>query len=313
MSIYYVFLFMGKIELLKETAKTVTVGLFGLYVSFSSFLDPMSNRYEIRHQSRNVNVVSEEDNVEVESSKIYALLINSKDNDFLHNFSGEIDSIYQSLIKAGVSTDNIYIIDAENNKRIANNFSSSLSGIDNSIKDLSNKIDKDDHFILYLTNHGGKNKKNSNSSEVYVKLKNKRTLKVSDLEEKLKPIKPKTSLMVFPPCFSGAFANRLGKGNIIAISTTTEDRIAYSIGLYSVDILATRFFPKLLDPSKYDKNTDLNKDGKISIEEAFIDTANNDLLNNPLSPWRNIYQLRYENTDTSDISYKTSKNLKPNF
>ena len=76
--------------------------------------------------------------------------------------------------------------------------------------------------------------------------------------------------------------------------------------------MATRFFPKLLDPSKYDKNTDLNKDGKISIEEAFIDTANNDLLNNPLSPWRNIYQLRYENIDPSDISYKTSKNLKPN-
>lgn len=285
---------MGKIALLKK----ITTGLFALYISLKGTLDPTLSRYNIK-QSDNSNLVLEEVKIGDKNSRIYALLINSGNNDFFHNFSGEIDSIYQSLTKAGVSTDNIYIIDPENTQREGHNFSLNESELKHSIEDLSSKIDGDDHFVFYLTNHAGKSKKDYNG-EAYVTMDHDIT--ESNLEERFKTIKPKSSLMAFATCYSGAFADRFGKGNTIAMSNTTADKV--SLG-YGISPLAERLFPALLNLDSNNK-ADSNNDGKISVEEAFINSTDS-LFNHPLFPMRNVYQLRYGNIKPSDMFYSSPK------
>ena len=292
---------MGKKNLLKKIAIGTLSTLFGGYILLKGYFDPTFNRYNIIHpiNSSNTGLVE----IKKDNSDIYALLINSGKNDFWHDFVGDIDSVYHTLRNSGVGSDNIYIIDPLNPNRKGNNFPAEKKGLDSSIKELSSKINQQDHFILYLTNHGGKSKKDPNA-EAYITFDNGDTIKESELEEKVSMINPKNSLLVFTPCYSDAFAKRLGKGNVITIANTTSDKVAIC---YGIAPLANNFFPKLFDPSQYSKDIDLNNDGKISVEEAFIDTANSDWFSNPLSPWRNVYQLRYEKINPSTFSYVDQK------
>lgn len=229
-------------------------------------------------------VKKEEDN-----GKTYALLINGSWNDLFHNFSGEIDHIHNSLIKSGMQESEIYIVSPQKNNN-------SKSGLEIAIKDLSEKVKPNDRFLLYVTNHGGKEWVILPFGESIIKLGND-TINETQFAEQIERINSNYSVMVFSQCYSGGFAERLGRGNNIALSESRASRTSNGIDKSSY---SKYFFPALLGDLPEAEIERVDKDGNrvISIEEALDYTSKNDFFSHPLMsllPFKNTYHIVYQN------------------
>lgn len=138
---------------------------------------------------------------------------------------------------------------------------------------LAKKTDVNDYLFIYTTGHGGR-------KDFWTKLENGewkldlniptlllpgKDLKVADLEQYISNLKVKKGVVVCDQCYSGGFAERIGKGNFVAISSSERGRVSFG-----------NTFTKAFFAAWKDKSADKNNDKRISIKEAFDYAVKND-------------------------------------
>lgn len=285
-----------------------TAGLFGMTFGIISGALTISNR--IRYgpnffkRSEKISCGKVEE-ASKKKGKVYALLVNGRDNnnhDILakRDFHKNVTEVHNTLKNARITDEQIYILESletiiseakdTGQINIHENLSyATLKNLDFAINDINKKITPNDIFILYVTNHGTRV-----NGESVMCLANGYMFE-SDLENLLSKLHPNYSLMVFTQCYSGGFAKRFGKGRNISIATCEPNKESYNTG---EEPIARYFFPALFGNGKEKKEADKNKDGNVSVDEAFdyvtVKDAHSDwkhtvFLGNP----HNTYQLRY--------------------
>ena len=177
---------------------------------------------------------------------------------------------YKILLENDFQRDNIYILDNEGKKvsPYPVDESARRESIIRIFDHLRKKIDDQDLLFVYMTDHGERTLRtfNRDYGKEIAKLS---TLVIPgyDLDQRefsecLQGINPQTGIFLFEQCYSGGFAEEIGKGNYLAIASTksrntSSSGINDSFGRYFMLAFRNR------------QNSDLNSDGKISIGEAF--------------------------------------------
>jgi len=199
-------------------------------------------------------------------------------NSFLLN----VASIYESQKREGYKPENIYILCADgkidtsetmNRPEIESLTSekyltgkitpATFNNISKTIDSLATKIDDNDEFTFTIMGHGEKA-----FPETYIKLPydsdlrgTPRRLTSTNLKYFADKIKAGEETYIIDACYSGDFSTALsvGKQKVFTSSTSESPSLISRIDSFS----------RYLHYAKTDKEADLNKDGKISWDEAF--------------------------------------------
>ncbi len=185
---------------------------------------------------------------------------------------------YQVLLENGFKSENIYVLDRNGR----NKYYHPVHGrgtkvfVEKAFKKLQAKIDKNDMLFVYVTNHGYKAK--VEGGKIIRINKNeagktgKKELSLIDLVGKdihqeefaglLKKMQYKLGIFLFDQCYSGGFAEEVGNDRNIAIASTDKNKSAYS---RINDSIFGDFFLGFRRKGK----SDTNKDGRVSLKEAF--------------------------------------------
>lgn len=130
------------------------------------------------------------------------------------------------------------------------------------------ETEKDDLFLLYVTGHGNRDTTKNDTTSV-INVAKGDPLKPSALEKYINKVDASDKVLLFTQCHSGEFGKKLGKGDNIAISTSSENKSSYGT-----------FFGDKFFRSFDNKKADINNDKKISSFEA----SSYALLNDPYTP-----------------------------
>lgn len=245
----------------------------------------------------------------------YAIILGGGPNPFLWN---DCARTYQYLEFAqGYKKDHIYSafytqeplsgsisvprdFDADGKSDI--NYELTKSNVTTMFNKVAANITANDEFFLFISAHGGDNcfaYNQSNTSCVFT---------YSDyLTKELNKIKAKHIYIVSNSCHGGSMIEYLKKGDvkrtIITSSSKAKNANAYGIG----GVFLHHFLPASVgfnyNGDKLDKDSiDFNKDGKISIEEAFIYAKDHDENSKPSNKDKSWYEVpRYW---TSESGYR---------
>jgi len=157
---------------------------------------------------------------------------------------------YQILLENGFQRENVYLLDNKGNKTSLYPVDdiSSKEAVKKLFSHLEKKVDSEDLLFVYTTGHGDNTFKLALPGE---------NLSEKEMEEYLSNIHPKTGILIFDQCSGGNFAKRTGKGRYIGISASEGDKNSKS------NTFPQEFF------RSYNNKSDINNDGKVSVEEAF--------------------------------------------
>jgi len=171
---------------------------------------------------------------------------------------------YNVFLENSFKTNNIFIFTNKIGEK--NNFYPLIAGsskkeINKMFIYLKKVVDTNDFLFIYVTSHGNRVKKKrffrENISFSVLPLENK-LLTENEMAEHLNDIKPKIGFLLFDQCNGMGFAKRTGTNNYIGISACGAE--SPSLG----NFFPTTFFGAFKDPE-----ADKNKDGKLSVLEAF--------------------------------------------
>lgn len=132
---------------------------------------------------------------------------------------------------------------------------------------LSKKVGTNDTLVVYTTGHGARLRDRESRKEVSALADDKEPVTSIDLEKYLGNIHPLKGVLVYDQCYSGEFAQKTGKGNYVAIATSDARKPSY--GSWNHSLFAQSFFNSFMDGSGASREADSNKDGKVSIKEAY--------------------------------------------
>ena len=187
-----------------------------------------------------------------------------------------IDLVYNTLLKRGFNYDDIYLMEWMEKPSIdlrCNILPSDTAHLREVMENLYRQISPEDTFFMCFLNHGGKTGWLLPVGESTVQL-GKGTVKERELEELLYDIHPDHSILYFNNCYSGGFAERLGTGRSIAISTSSANKLTFGykggeLGCKYGDFLSgfTLFFYSALRNQM--PNGELLQLKDMSIGEAF--------------------------------------------
>lgn len=220
---------------------------------------PHPGRLEQRIQQESIRPNGEPDK--------YAVLISGETE---RRHGANISLAYQVLLEQEFQRENIYLLVSpvkENFYYPIDDFARRES-IKMVFDHLRERIDEKDLLFVYVTDHGGRFtktiEKNNEKSKVMLStvVLPGRNLGQREFARYLEGINSQTGIFLFDQCFSGGFAEEIGKGNYIAIASTqpedtSKSRFQNSFGGY--------FMLALRDKAV----SDLNADGRVSVEEAF--------------------------------------------
>ncbi len=189
----------------------------------------------------------------------YAILIRGSNEE---RFVAETSIAYQVLLENGFKPENIYVLaDVKKRKEIYFHPIDDVAtkkNLEILMNHLCDIVDERDLLFVYLVDHGFR----KTSASIF-NLKGKNISEI-ELERYLSEIHPQRGILLFSFCYSGGFAERLGKGDYIAIADTTAEDIGRSKQGDSFD----GWFFRALSSRSRDK-ADFNQDGRISLQEAF--------------------------------------------
>ena len=135
---------------------------------------------------------------------------------------------------------------------------SSIKNLQNLLMNLSMKIDDNDLFVLSISTHG---------DPFFLEMDDGKSfdvLLVNKLQLMLEKIKPGIGIVYVDACYSGAYIKKLNLDNYVLFSGTQENKLGWGDRNFSSSGM---FFKNL-----YDLKSDQNKDGKITLNEAFQKT-----------------------------------------
>ena len=269
------------------------VAFYGLVAYFLLPHCDLSRDRGQKHQRRPTAQV-----VEQREGDRYALLING---DADSHFRNDVHFAYESLIDAGFKDENVYVL--ESGWRLPDfvDGDATREQIVKTFWNLEDKIGPEDSFWLYVTNHGAR--------MFWVKaavLEDHDLMTVSELKELCGRINANYKIGVFPQCFSGNFASAFGKENTIGISASRKGKVS-AYGPWKKKCgFDYHFFSAVSgkDPYGREVDADSNNDGRVSIEEIFDFTAQNNPFTTPsINPFRHkeTHQLYWQNIEPSEV------------
>lgn len=182
----------------------------------------------------------------------YAVMISG---DSRSKCKDDMSTTYKTLLEDGFKKEDIYVLGTDINYYPVDDLPSK-NNVRNVFRYLKKKIDDKDMLFVYTRGHGERENKMS-----YLVLFGP-DLNQREFSQYIKGINPRIGIYLFDQCYSGGFANRIGKGRNVAIaSTQPEDESSSDIN----DSFSHYFMRAFRDKA----NSDLNNDGKISLSEAF--------------------------------------------
>lgn len=204
----------------------------------------------------------------INESENYALIIagyNDYENEFI---LAEQAQAYHKLVEMGVPEDHIYVLTPDGyfpNSYLLNsiegaeamkqaledpsyNHDASEDNIKNIIKELSEKVDGNDNFMMYVTAHGNTSFDENGHLRSYFGVSNgDEKIYDNELRDMVKDIEGGLELYLVEACHSGTFAEELSENeNEIVISSSRANEVAWTnnrgeaVGKYFMDELAAR-------------------------------------------------------------------------
>src|SRR3989344_2200581 len=182
----------------------------------------------------------------------------------------DLSEVYQILLENGFKRENTYILDGLGQKTALYPVAgiSSRAEIEALFEHLANKVDPLDLLLVYLTGHGRRdtipleNQEKNNRIEISeLRLSNSRLNEI-ELKEILDKINSKTTIVLVDICYGGGFANRFSNKHYAGISSSLETEVAYG----NTNEMFSRYF---LEAYRNTTESDLNKNGSVSLKEAF--------------------------------------------
>ncbi len=154
---------------------------------------------------------------------------------------------YKTLLENGFVKEKVYLLDYN---------LSSKRKIKKALDNLEKVIGPEDLFLIYTTGHGGLSG---------LSLLNE-GISGEEFGKYLKNIHPKEGIIISDQCSSGKFVKEINRKGYVRLSASKGDGETFS------NTFTRAFFNSLKGYS----NSDINKDGKVSIEEAFINVKSKD-------------------------------------
>lgn len=185
---------------------------------------------------------------------------------------------YKVFLEKGFKKGNIYILDEFGSKPMKDEARSEFkrdypiyySASRNNLKllsdHLSKEIDPEDILFIYVCGHGStKTYKQQDGKEINLSgmpLSKEPCINEVEVERYLDKIESENTIVLTDICYGGGFAKRFSHGNYVGISSSEANEISHG---HTTDTFGLRFMQSYKDV----KVSDLNKDGKVSIEESF--------------------------------------------
>jgi glycosylphosphatidylinositol transamidase (GPIT) subunit GPI8 len=236
----------------------------------------------------------------------YAILISAAfpDQDRADKFLQDKSlKVYEGIKELGFSDDNIYFLATRGGEGMEKTDGLFTYHSFNSVcTELSAKMTKDDMLFFYFVGHGGM------VGDSYVLLKNidekcepkepDNFFKLKTLKDELRRLKYGYAVTVIDACQSGHVAKALGKKNMVAISTTSNNQNSW---------ISSEFSLYLIKALNGEKTADKNSDSKVSLEEAVYYATEKDPKAKKNHGLKILYpkpQIHYEEVDPSQVFLK---------
>jgi len=136
----------------------------------------------------------------------------------------------------------------------------------------------DDQLFIFTTDHGG----SDGGWNVYLNLWNSGELKDSAFETMVDALPPCDIITTMEQCYSGGFLDNLQSNNRVFSSACLYTELSYAMGPnYEYDTYVFHWTAAVKGEDAYGKpvDADMNKDGLISMREAFVYAKANDNSN----------------------------------
>lgn len=173
--------------------------------------------------------------------------------------------VYNFLLENGYNEKNIYVLDAKGEDRLfcyPVDAAATVGDAGDAFSSLEPKLDKNDTLFVYVSDHGGSIESPEGDLST-ISTADGSTLDQKTFEGFVGKLGHGLGIFVFDQCYSGGFAEETGHGNNVSIASASSCESAYSGGIHNS---FTAFFIKAyIFPEK----SDSDKDGNVSIEEAF--------------------------------------------
>ncbi len=282
--------------------------------SFAADTDVYPTDYSTWRINGRIGIFTNEDNVK---NSGYVVILGGGPNTFLWN---ECVQAYQFFVyEKGYQKSHIYVaydtkdlldgkykvpldLDFDGQKDIQYELNNET--VSSIFDNIASKITKNDDFVLFIATHGGDNAAciNQNPSSCTMDYANY-------FKKELNKIKAKHILVLSGSCHGGAMIEhlRVDSGNRTIITSTSAKKTANAGALGGMFLC--QFFPAA---AGYDTNTaqkiksdsiDIDNDGKISWEEAFVYAKNHDGSADPSVKDESWYEIPRFWSSTSDFRY----------
>lgn len=255
-----------------------------LIISLSeSISSPVDVRDSMMKLQAKIEIASKADNSSIGTK--YALLICGYSE---LRFEKNLLLAYLVLLENGFQRDNIYTLksNGENNLFYSVDGPATREAIAAVFKHLSKIVGSQDSLFVFTTDHGKKSEvtirdsdKQASMSLSTLILFNNEEINEMEFASWIEKINPREGVAIFTQCYSGGFAERITNERFVTIASASRDQVSYDNG----DDQGCFFRPFLT--AFRGKKADTNKDGKISLKEAF----DYSLENNPYVKGLNGY------------------------
>ena len=262
----------------------------------------VKNRYGTNANSKpTVFKVSQSNAGQEAAQRTYAIILSGGVNKMSNyeRYWNDCSFIYQTLVnKYGVPKGNIYPImsdgtnPAEDMRLTTGGFKSQPLDLDNdgvadiklaatraniqsTLNTLRTKLQEDDHLFFYVIDHGG-----TSNGHSYICLWNNEQLKDTVLADMLKPFMDKfvNVNVVLGQCFSGGFNSYLTKAGCVVASASTGSESSWACPDIPYDEFVYQWTTAINGANHRGAKVypDTDKNGRITMEEAFIYAKNHD-------------------------------------
>lgn len=262
----------------------------------------VKNRYGTNANSKpTVAKVSQSNAAHTAAQRTYAIILSGGINKMSNyeRYWNDCSFIYQTLVnKYGVPKENIYPImsdgtnPAEDMRLTTGGFKSQPLDLDNdgvadiklaatksniqsTLNSLKTKLGEDDHLFFYVIDHGG-----TSNGHSCICLWNNEQLKDTELADMLKPFTDKfvNVNVVLGQCFSGGFNSYLTKVGCVVASASTGSESSWACPDIPYDEFVYQWTTAINGANHRGSKVypDTDKNGRITMEEAFIYAKNHD-------------------------------------